>query len=135
VTTWNDADPFDLPDWLGVEQVTWSPQSGLRRGVAYGTIRSETSDATLDCDLLAADVAQPAPLLPEELRVAAHGAWARGEVLLLLADQRLTLAAPGVEHDAVQVLEMLRRFAKAVGAAPQHFAARLFLGPDHSSCR
>ena len=28
----SDVDPFDLPDWLGVEHVTWESESGLRSG-------------------------------------------------------------------------------------------------------
>ena len=26
------VDPFDLPDWLGTDEVTWSADAGLRTG-------------------------------------------------------------------------------------------------------
>lgn len=132
---WEYVDPFDLPDWLGVDEVTWVPREGLRGGLVSGTVRSEASpECEVACDLLGADVAFPSPVLPDEFRVPAHQAWARDEVLLLSAGGRLTLAAPGTEHSADRVLEMLRRFAKAVGSRPERFAARLFLAAEHSAC-
>lgn len=130
-----EADPFELPEWLGVDEVTWTPSIGLHGGVVRGAIDGASNGTTLACDLLAADVAYPAALLPEGLRVQVHQAWSRDEVLLLHHDGRLTIAAPGTEHSADRVLEMLRRFAKAVGSRPERFAARLFLSPDHSACR
>lgn len=124
---WRELDPFDLPEWLGVDEVTWSPDEGLQGGLVAGTITSDASHESLPCDLMAADLAHPVPLLPERVRTQVHQAWVRDEVLLIGRDDRVTVAAPGTEPSADQVLEMLARFAKAVGARPEHFAARLYL--------
>lgn len=124
---WRELDPFDLPDWLGVDPVTWAADEGLDGGLVAGTVRSEASGESLPCDLLAADLAHPVPVVPEALRIDVHRTWARDEVLLLTRADRVTVAAPGVAASADQVLEMLRRFAKAVGARPDRFAARLSL--------
>jgi hypothetical protein len=132
---WADADPFDLPEWLGVDEITWTPDDGLHEGLVAGRLRSERDGTEATCDLLAADVAYPAPVMPEDLRVRVHQTWRHGEVLLVERDGRLTLAAPGIEPPADQVLEMLRRLAKAVGSRPERFAARLYLGRDHTACR
>lgn len=131
---WLDVDPFDLPEWLGTDEVTWAPDAGLHSGLVAGQLRSDVTGAGLPCDLLAADVAYPAPVVPESIRVATHQAWRHGETLLVTRDDRLTVAAPGIEQSADQVLEMLRRLARAVGAPPERFAARLFLGRDHTAC-
>lgn len=124
---WSEIDPFDLPDWLGVDAVTWTPEEGLDGGLVAGSVTSEVSGDWLPCDLLAADLAHPTPVVPEAVRVQVHHTWVRDEVLLLTRAERLTVAAPGVTASADQVLEMLRRFAKAVGARPERFAARLSL--------
>lgn len=134
-TEWTEVDPFDLPEWLGTDEVTWTPTEGLHLGLVRGVLRSERDGAQVDCDLLAVDVAYPEPIVPEELRVDVHRTWKHGEVLLVLRTGRLTVAAPGIEHSADQVLEMLRRLSKAVGARPEQFAARLFLAGTHSTCR
>ncbi|QYJ05061.1 hypothetical protein KUV85_05085 [Nocardioides panacisoli] len=124
---WSEVDPFDLPEWLGVERVTWSPDEGLAGGLVLGALTSEDSGEQLPCDLLAADLAHPVPVVAESVRVEVHRAWSRDEVLLASRDGRLTVAAPGTEPSVDQVLEMLRRLAKALGASPERFAARLFL--------
>lgn len=130
---WDDIDPFDLPDWLGVDDVTWLPDAGLRSGLVTGVLRGGAAEDELPCDLLAADVAYPEPVVPEQVRVRVHQAWRHGETLLVTRDGRLTVAAPGIEQSADQVLEMLRRLAQAVGAQPERFAARLFLSPRHTA--
>ena len=122
-----DVDPFDLPDWLGVEHVTWESESGLRSGhVVAGRILA--GDHGHACDLLAVDEAYPAPVVDDDVRVRAHLSWRHGQVLVVERDGRLTLAVPGREFDAELVLDALARLAKAVGASPDHFAARLRIG-------
>lgn len=132
---WTEVDPFDLPDWLGVDEVTWTPDDGLHLGLVKGRLCSEEDGSELQCDLLAADVAYPEPIVPEDLRIQVHRTWKHGEVLLVVREGRLTVAAPGIEQPADQVLEMLRRLSKAVGSRPERFAARLYLGRTHSACR
>lgn len=119
-------DPFELPDWVGTTEVTWTALTSVRgaRHVA-GTLGS--SDGELACDLLAADVAHPQPSLPETWRRQAHQAWEHGQVLLLSYDDRLTLAVPGTAYSADGVLESIGRLAKAVGVAPGRFTVRLRL--------
>ena len=49
-------------------------------------------------------------------------------MLLTSEDDRLTLAVPGTEFSAEEVLETLARLAKAVGARTESFSALLRLG-------
>ena len=120
------VDPFDLPDWLGTAEVTWVAHTSVR-GAAR--IRGELTGAgeTLCCDLLAADLAYPEPLLPDGWRRQAHQAWTHGQVLLVEYDGRLTLAVPGTAYSADGVLETVGRLAKAVGVRPTQFAVTLRL--------
>ena len=122
-------DPFDLPEWLGLEPVTWSADQGLRSHLVAGTLLGDGGDE-LPCDLLAADAAYPRPAVDEVTRTQVHQAWQHGEVQLLSCGGRLTLAAPGTELRADDVLELLARLARAVGARPQLFHARLQVGRD-----
>lgn len=120
------VDPFDLPDWLGSDDVTWTALSGVRgEHLVVGTLGA--GHDSLDCDLLAADQAFPHPVLDEEWRPRSHLAWTYGQVLLLEYDGRLTLAVPGTDFNADRVLEALTRLAKAVGVQPSRFAVSLRL--------
>lgn len=121
-----ELDPFDLPDWLGTGQVTWRATSSLTGG---HVITGELSGAggSLPCDLVAADLAFPAPVLEEHWRGAVHRLWTYDEVLLVRRDGRLALAVPGTDFTADRALEALRRLAKAVGAGPDNFVAALRL--------
>ena len=120
------VDPFDLPDWLGAGEVTWVAGTSVR---GASRIRGELTGAgeTLGCDLLAADLAYPEPLLPDGWRRQAHQAWTHGQVLLVEYDGRLTLAVPGTAYSADGVLETVGRLAKAVGVRPGRFAVTLRL--------
>ena len=120
-----EADPFDLPDWLGTEEVMWRARSGIRDA---SHVRGElTGTGSLECDLLAADEAFPQPVLDEAWRRRAHQAWAHGQVLLVAYDGRLTLAVPGTGFTADRVLEALNRLAKAIAVSPDRFLAALRL--------
>ena len=120
------VDPFDLPDWLGSGEVTWVAHTSVR---GASRIRGELagSGKALPCDLLAADLAHPEPLLPDSWRRQAHQAWTYGQVLVVDDDGRLTLAVPGTAYSADGVLETVGRLAKAVGVRPEHFAVTLRL--------
>ena len=120
------ADPFDLPEWLGTGEVTWSAQSSVRAGPRVSG-ELTAGDDRLACDLLAADEAFPVPVLDERWRHDAHQAWTLGQVLLVEYDGRLTLAVPGTRFTADRVLETLGRLAKAVGVKPDQFVATLRL--------
>lgn len=121
------VDPFELPDWLGVEPVTWVGETSLDN--EHHLVRGSLSAAsgTLACDVLACDLAYPRPVLGEQWRADAHHAWVRGEVLLVHDQDRLTLAAPGASVTAELVLEGVRRLAKAVGAPTDRFTVALRL--------
>ncbi len=121
------VDPFDLPEWLGTEQVTWSPSSSVRGAHHVTGTLSADGEAPYACDLLAADVAYPRPLLGEQWRHDAHQAWEHGQVLLVGYDGRLTLAVPGTAYSADGVLETLGRLARAIGADPERFTVLLRL--------
>ena len=119
-------DPFDLPEWLGTSEVTWVARSTVR-GAAH--IRGELAGngEVIACDLLAADLAYPEPLLVDTWRRQAHQSWTYGQVLVVEYDGRLTLAVPGTAYSADGVLETVSRLAKAVGVSPEHFTVTLRL--------
>ncbi len=119
------ADPFDLPEWLGVDPVLWSATGSTRDGVLPGLLRSEAGDGELACDLVAADLAVPVPAVDEPTRVAVHQAWRHGQIHVVRRSGRLTLAAPGTGFDADHVLDVVARLAKAVGAPEDRFSVRL----------
>ena len=74
------------------------------------------SGAEIECEVLACDLAYPAPVLEEKWRGAAHRAWQSEETLLLEYDGRLTLVVPGTSVGVEDALEAIRRLAKAVDA-------------------
>jgi hypothetical protein len=121
------ADPFDLPEWLGLEPVTWRTATSLGSSPhVTGTLVADTGEE-LGCDALAGDAAYPEPVLAERWRTAAHQAWALDEVLLLRYGGRLTLTFPGTRAVVEPVLEEVRRLAKAVGAPADRFSVTLRL--------
>jgi hypothetical protein len=123
-----DVDPFDLPDWLGTEDVVWRADSGLRTGHRVPGVLTGVGHDDLVCDLLAVDEAYPAPVTDDASRLRVHQAWRHGQVLLGEHDGRLALAAPGTAWTAERVLDALERLARAVGASPERFAALLRVG-------
>ena len=132
-----DLDPFDLPDWLGVGDVTWTPTSGLRtghhvRGTLTGGPAGSASGGPepVPCDLLAIDEAYPVPVADDDARLRAHQAWRHGQILLVAVEGRATLAVPGTDFTADRVIEALSRLAKAVGARPERYAAHLRIGAE-----
>ncbi|MQW75170.1 hypothetical protein GHK92_04730 [Nocardioides sp. dk4132] len=130
----SDVDPFDLPDWLGTGEVTWTSRSGLRAGhLVAGVLHPGEAAVDADayavaCDLLAVDAAYPVPVVGEPDRTRTHQAWHRGEVHLVEHEARLTLAIPGTGFDADLVLDALGRLARAVGASPERYSACLRIG-------
>jgi hypothetical protein len=120
------VDPFELPDWLGTQPVTWIALSSVHDShLVEGELIAGAESAA--CDLLAADQAFPRPVLHDDWRRLVHQAWTHGQVLLLSYDGRLTVAVPGTCFTADRVLEAIGRLAKAVGVAPTRFAATLRL--------
>jgi hypothetical protein len=120
------VDPFDLPDWLGNGEVTWTARTSVHGG---HHVEGELSAAggSLGCDLLGADQAFPVPVLDDDWRRQTHQAWTHGQVLLVDYAGRLTLAVPGTGFTADRVLEAVGRLAKAVGVKPGRFVAALRL--------
>lgn len=122
-----DVDPFDLPEWLGTEEVAWEAEDGLRSGHhVEGLLRGP--DASMPCDLLAVDRAYPLPVTDEASRVRSHQSWQHGEVLVGEYDARLVLAVPGTTFEPGLVLEAVSRLARAVGASPQRYVVHLRIG-------
>ena len=130
-STLAEVDPFELPEWLGTGAVTWESQAGLRTGHRVrGELWGQTEEHRLGCDLIAVDEAYPAPVVEEGSRSRAHQVWQHGQVLVAEVDQRLVLGVPGTRVDAELLLDALSRLAKAVGASPDNFAARLRIGAE-----
>ncbi len=122
------VDPFDLPEWLGEGDVTWTPDGPIHDSHLVAGLLTGADDASLPCALLAVDEAYPKPVADDVLRHEAHQAWRHGQVHLVEWDDRLTLAVPGTGFTAERVLEVVARFAKAVGARPESFSVLLRLG-------
>lgn len=138
-----EIDPFDLPDWLGEERVTWAPEQGLGTShLVAGRLRATPADCPgtvghppIACDLLAVDEAYPTAVTVPDFRVRAHQVWKHGQVLLATSEGRLTLAVPGTSFTADRTLECLHRLALAVGARSHHFSALLSIGSRSASHR
>jgi hypothetical protein len=123
-----DVDPFDLPDWLGTGEVSWSAGSGLHGGHRVTGSLVNGADEPLACDLFAVDEAYPAPVADDATRLAAHQAWRHGQIMLASYAGRLTLLVPGTGFTADLVLDALGRLAKAVGARAECYSAHLRIG-------
>ena len=131
--SYDEVDPFELPDWLGQGEVTWNAERGLATGHRVaGTLRAEGRDP-FPCDLLAIDDAYPEPVASDVVRVRAHQVWQHGEVLLVSDRDRVVLAVPGSRLVAETALEAVGRLARAVGAPAGSYAVRLRVGSDGSS--
>ena len=125
-----ELDPFDLPEWLGEGDVTWTSERGLRTGHLVSGDLCGPGHEQSACDLLAVDQAFPEPVSDDATRTRAHQVWRHGQVLLVSRGERTTLAVPGTSFTAELVLEALTRLARAVGAQPESFSVRLRLGSD-----
>ncbi len=123
--SYDEVDPFDLPEWLGECEVTWEADRGLATGHRVaGALRASGREA-VPCDLLAVDDAYPAPVAADRVRARAHQVWRHGEVLVATDAGHLLLAVPGSRLDTDIVLAAVGRFARAVGARPGTYAVRL----------
>jgi hypothetical protein len=121
------VDAFDLPEWLGVDEVTWQATTSLGSAARVSGRLVSSSGTTLACDVLAGDLAYPRPVLEETWRAAAHQAWQLGETLLLDYDETLTLVVPGTTVGVEAALDAVRRLAKAVGAPSERFTVAVRL--------
>ena len=124
------VDPFELPEWLGECDVTWTAEAGLRTGYAVpGTLDRRrprpARGATCWRSTRPTRAGRRRPV-----RHDAHQAWRHGQVLLVDAGERLTLAVPGTGFTADLVLDALARLAKAVGASADHYSVRLRIGVE-----
>jgi len=120
------VDPFDLPEWLGEGEVTWTATTSVHAG-HHVTGELSAPGGSLGCDLLGVDQAFPVPVLDDDWRRKSHQAWTHGQVLIVEHDGRLTLAVPGTGFTADRALEALGRLAKAVGARPGSYLAAIRL--------
>jgi hypothetical protein len=121
------VDPFDLPDWLGTEPVTWHATSPLGASPHVTGVLETADGRHHDLDLLAVDAAYPVPVCPEAERRFAHQAWQYGEVILLAVDGRTCAGVPGREFDANLACEVLRRVARSVAAEAGTFTLSISL--------
>ena len=128
--SYDEADPFDLPQWLGECQVTWEAERGLATGHRVGGSLVAPGQQPLHCALLAIDDAYPEPVAADAVRVRAHQVWQYGEVLLVRDAEGLLLAVPGSRIDTDLALEAIARLSRAVGAGPGTYAVRLRVGSE-----
>jgi hypothetical protein len=128
--SYDETDPFDLPEWLGECEVTWESERGLSTGHRVVGALSAPGHDPMGCDLLAVDDAYPEPVAADVVRVRAHQVWRHGEVLVTDDAGRVLLAVPGSRLDTDTVLEAVRRLARGVGAATGSYAVRLRLDSD-----
>jgi len=119
-------DPFDLPDWLGTERVTWRAEGILTEDpLVAGWLSSDQRSYPLD--LLAVDAAYPRTVCTSRQRHDAHQSWHFGEVLLLEDAGRVAAAVPTVVFDPNLAVDTIRRVAKALGAPSVNFTVMLML--------
>jgi hypothetical protein len=128
--SYDEVDPFDLPEWLGEGEVTWEASHGLSTGHRVEGSLTGAGREPLPCDLLAVDDAYPEPIAADGVRVRAHQMWRYGEVLVAADGERLLLVVPGSRLDTDLALEAVGRLARAVGALPGSYAVRLRVGLD-----
>jgi hypothetical protein len=126
--SYDEVDPFDLPEWLGECEVTWEAARGLATGHRVAGALSATDHEPIPCDLLAVDDAYPEPVVSDAVRIRVHQVWRHGEVLVASDAGRVLLAVPGSRLDTETVLEAVGRLGKAVGARPGSYAVRLRVG-------
>ncbi len=105
----DEVDPFDLPEWLGTDEVTWTSASG------------------------------PAPVVDDDTRTRAHQAWRHGQVLCVThppgPEGRLSLAVPGRDLTAGRALDALARLSKAVGASADDWSVVFRIGEERAATR
>lgn len=123
---WQPADPFDLPQWLGEDALTWAAERTLSSVHVVGMLTSATGQQ-LPLDLLCVDAAFPAPVVSEQIRHDVHQAWHYDQVLLLHRSGSTALGVPMTRIDADLTCDALRRFAKAVGVASDRVSVTLRL--------
>jgi hypothetical protein len=128
--SYDERDPFDLPEWLGECEVTWESEGPLTRDHRIAGALTAPGRTPLPCDLLAGDDAYPEPVAADTVRVRAHQVWRHGEVLLARDHGRVLLVVPGARLDAETVLEAIARLARAVGAGAGTYAVRLRVGSE-----
>ena len=129
-TRTTELDPFDLPDWLGETQVTWCADAGIGSGhLVPGRLLGEPDSRSPSTSSLWTRPT-PGPSPRTDVRTRSHLAWRHGQVQLVSRDERPTAAVPGRDFTAERVLEILARVARAVGADPERYAARLRIGVD-----
>jgi hypothetical protein len=126
--SYDEIDPFDLPDWLGEAEVTWSAEHGLSDDHRVAGMLSAPGHDDIPCDLLAVDDAYPEPIAADALRVRTHQVWRYGEVLVAFDRGRVILAVPGSRLDIATTMEAVGRLARAVGAPDGSYAVRLRVG-------
>ena len=111
--TWQRSDPFELPDWLGEEALTWSLDGPLTSAQVRGTLHGGDGHR-LGLDLICVDVAYPAPVVGELIRRECHLSWHHGQVQVLANADSHGLGVPTSGLDADTACEALRRFARAI---------------------
>jgi hypothetical protein len=126
--SYDEQDPFELPEWLGESAVTWQAESGL--STSHRVVGALTGEGhhPLPCDLLAVDDAYPRPVAGDALRVRSHQLWRHGEVLVAVDGGRTLLVVPGSRIDTETALGAIARLARAVGATPGDWSVLLELG-------
>ncbi len=116
-TVWQRGDPFELPDWVGEQELTWCRGGPLSDPQVQGTLSGAVAHE-LPLHIVCADVAYPAPVVSEQLRRESHLSWHHGQVLVLDNGRCLGLGVPVSALDADITCEALRRFAMAVAVDP-----------------
>lgn len=122
------VDPFDLPEWLATDEVTWHAVSTDRAGHLIHGVLTAGPEKEWSCNLLAVDQAWPRTVAPTDVRERVHLTWRNGEVELVEIDGALTLLTPGVGFSSGRVMTTLERFTRAVGARAERYVAAIRLG-------
>lgn len=126
--SYTEQDPFDLPEWLGEQEVVWRSENDLRKAHRVVGALAAPGHEPFGCDLLAVDDAYPQPVAADDLRVRAHQLWQHGQVLVTRDDDRMLLIVPGSRIKTDTAIQSIGRLARAVGARPGTWSVLIRVG-------
>ena len=130
-SSYDEIDPFDLPDWLGETEVTWAADRGLATG--HRVAGQLTADGQLRAVRPAGRRRRlPRPVAADPVRVRAHQAWRHGEVLIVGTATACSSPCPGSVWTPRPPSRPSPGSRAPSGPRTASYAVRLRVGSDRS---